>query len=241
MWSISKKELSQFFSGVTGYLTIILFLLVCGLFLFVFQNTNIFDAGYATLTNFFSLAPWVLVFLVPAVAMRTISDEYKSGTFELLRTHPLTPWQIALGKYFSTLIVLVLAILPTILYVITIRALSTSGNIDSGGIAGSYIGLFFLAAAFAAICVCCSSFTNNSVVAFLTGAFACLVLYYGFNAISLLPVFKGNADYYIEMLGIDFHYNSISRGVIDTRDIVYFLSIIFLFLFITQKNISRHR
>ena len=241
MWSISKKELSYFFSGVTGYLTIVLFLIISGLFLFVLENSNLFNGGYATLSAFFELAPWIMIFLVPAVAMRSVSDEYRSGTFELLRTRPLTPWQITLGKYFSILLVLVLALIPTFLYVITIKFLSTTGTIDSGGILGSYIGLFFLVAAFAAISICCSSFTKNSVVAFLTGAFACLILYFGFNAISLLPVFKGNADYYIEMLGIDFHYKSISRGVVDTRDMIYFLSIIFLFLFITQKNMSRYK
>lgn len=241
MWSIAKKEIAYFFSGITGYLTIVLFLLICGLFLFVFENSNIFNRGYATLSAFFELAPWILIFLVPAVAMRSVSDEYRGGTFELLRTRPLTPWHITMGKYFSLLMVLLLALLPTLSYVVTIRLLSTTGNIDSGGIAGSYIGLFFLVATFSAICLCCSSATKNSVVAFLTGAFACLILYYGFNALSQLPVFQGNADYYIEMLGIDFHYKSISRGVVDTRDIVYFISLIVLFLFITQKNMANYR
>jgi ABC-2 type transport system permease protein len=130
-------------------------------------------------------------------------------------------------------------IVPTFLYVYTIQALSTTGQIDGGGIAGSYIGLFFLAAVFASISVYCSSFTSNAVVAFLVSAFACLILYYGFNAVSALPVFSGNADYYIEMIGIDFHYRSISRGVLDTRDVIYFLSLIVLFLLITIKNVQK--
>ena len=241
MWIICKKELAQFFSNITGYLTITLFLLICGLFLFVLEKNSIFTAGYASLDNFFKLAPWLLMVLVPAIAMRVISDEYKSGSFEILRTYPLSPWKITIGKYIAILLVLVLTLIPTILYVITIKFLSTTGNIDSGGIMGSYLGLFFLAAAFAAISLCCSSFTSNSVVAFLSGTFISLILFYGFNAISLLPIFKGSADFYIEMLGIDFHYNSISRGVIDTRDLIYFLTIIFLFLFVTMSNIKKHR
>ena len=239
MWSICKKELRQFFSNLTGYIAITLFLLVTGLFLFVLKDSNIFDFGYATLDKFFELAPWILLFLIPAITMRTLAEEFKTGTFELLQTRPLTRWQVVLGKYFSILIVLVFVIIPTFIYIITIKELSAQGSIDTGGITGSYIGLFFLAAVFSAIGVCCSSFTNNAVVSFLLSAFSCLVLYFGFNAISKLPVFQGGADYYMEMLGIDFHYSSISRGVLDSRDIVYFLSIIFLFLLITVKNLHK--
>ena len=239
MWSICKKELKQFFSNLTGYIAIILFLLVNGLFLFVLKDSNIFDFGYASLDKFFELAPWVLVFLIPALTMRTLADEFKGGTFEILQTKPLTKWQIVFGKYLSILIVLLFVIIPTFIYIITIQALSAQGGIDSGGITGSYIGLFFLAAVFAAIGVCCSGFTNNAVVAFLISAFACLLLYFGFSALSRLPAFLGSADYYIEMIGIDFHYRSISRGVLDSRDLVYFVSIIFLFLLITVKNLHK--
>ena len=163
MWSICKKELKQFFSNLTGYIAIILFLLVNGLFLFVLKDSNIFDFGYATLDKFFDLAPWILLFLVPAITMRTLSDEFKAGTFEILQTKPLTKWQIVLGKYIAVLIVLLLVIIPTFIYIITIRSLSAQGGIDSGGIAGSYVGLFFLAATFASIGMCCSGFTNNAV------------------------------------------------------------------------------
>jgi len=238
MFSIAKKEFHQFFSSLTGYITIILFLLVCGLYLFVLKDSNLFDFGYATLYKFFELAPWVFIFLIPALAMRSFSEEYKTGTFEILQTRPLTRWQIVSGKYLAVLTVIIIALLPTLLYVYTIHSLSTVG-IDGGGIAGSYIGLVFLAAVFGAISMWCSGLTSNAVIAFLTGAFACLIVYFGFNAVSKLPVFTGNADYYIEMLGIDFHYRSISRGVIDTRDVIYFLSVIFLFLFATQKNLSK--
>jgi ABC-2 type transport system permease protein len=239
MWSICKKELQQFFSNLSGYIAIALFLLINGLFLFVLKDSSIFDFGYASLEKFFELAPWVLLFLVPAITMRTLAEEFKTGTFEILSTSPLTRWQIVLGKYVSVLIVLLFVILPTFIYVYSIKSLSASGGIDTGGIAGSYIGLFFLAAVFAAIGLCCSGFTNNAVVAFLLSAAACLLIYFGFNAISKLTVFQGGADYYIEMLGIDFHYRSISRGVLDSRDLVYFSSIIFLFLLITVKNLHK--
>jgi ABC-2 type transport system permease protein len=239
MWSICKKELNQFFSSLTGYIAILLFLLINGIFLFVLNDSSILEFGYASLDKFFELAPWVLMFLVPAITMRSLSDEFKTGTFEILKTKPLSSWQIVLGKYFSILMVLLLAILPTVIYIITIRSLSAQGGIDSGGIAGSYIGLFFLSAVFASIGLCCSGFTSNAVVAFLISAFSCLILYFGFNALSKLPLFENNADYYIEMLGIDFHYRSISRGVVDTRDMVYFASIIFIFLLTTVKNLHK--
>jgi len=239
MWSIFKKELNQFFSNLTGYIAIILFLLINGIFLFVLPDSSIFEFGYASLDKFFELAPWVFMFLVPAITMRSLADEFKAGTFEILKTKPLSSWQIVLGKYFSILVVLLLAILPSVIYIITIKALSAQGGIDSGGIAGSYIGLFFLAAVFAAISLCCSSFTSNAVVAFLVSAFCCLVLYFGFNALSKLSFFVNGIDYYIEMLGIDFHYRSISRGVLDSRDLVYFISVIFIFLLATVKNLYK--
>jgi ABC-2 type transport system permease protein len=239
MWSICKKELKQFFSNLTGYIAIILFLLVNGLFLFVLKDSNIFDFGYASLDKFFDLAPWIFLFLVPAITMRTLADEFKGGTFEILQTKPVSKWQIVAGKYIAVLVVLLLAIIPTIIYIFTIHSLSDRGGIDSGGIAGSYTGLFLLAAVFAAIGVCCSGFTNNAVVAFLVSAFVCLLLYFGFDALSRLPFFANGADYYIEMLGIDFHYRSVSRGVLDSRDLVYFATVIFLFLSITVKNLHK--
>jgi len=239
MWSICKKELHQFFSNLTGYIAIILFLIVNGIFLFVLKDSNLFDFGYATLDKFFELSPWILIFLVPAITMRSLSEEFKTGTFEILKTKPLSNWQIVAGKYFSILAVMLFVIIPTFIYIFTIKSLSAAGTIDGGGIAGSYIGLFLLAAVFAAISLCCSSFTNNAVVAFLVSAFVCLVLYFGFNALSKLPPFLGGADYYIEMAGIDFHYRSISRGVLDSRDVLYFVSLIFLFLLVTVQNLRK--
>ena len=238
MWSICKKELRQFFSSLTGYIAIIVFLLVNGLMLFVFED-NILDFGYATLDRFFQLSPWVLLLLIPAITMRSFADEFKGGTFEILQTRPLSRWQIVGGKYLGSLVVVLIALIPTIVYFFSIQALSSNEGIDTGATIGSYIGLFFLAAVFTAIGICISSFTNNAVVAFIISLIACVLLYYGFSATSRLAMFAGGADYYIEMLGIDFHYRSISRGVIDSRDIIYFLSMIFLFLTITDRNLLK--
>lgn len=238
MWAICKKELRQFFSSLTGYIAIIVFLLVNGLVLFVFQD-NIFDFGYATLDRFFELAPWVLLLLIPAITMRSFSDEFKGGTYEILATKPVTRWQIITGKYFGSLVVVLIALVPTIVYIFSIQSLSSNEGIDSGATIGSYIGLFFLASVFTAIGICASSFTNNSVVAFIISLIGCALLYYGFNAISKLPGLPEGFDYYIGMIGIDFHYQSISRGLIDTRDVVYFLTAILLFLAITDRNILK--
>ncbi len=239
MWSLCKKEFRQFFSSLTGYIAISVFLLLTGLFLFVFPDTNILDFGYATLDKFFELAPWILLLLVPAITMRSFSEEFKTGTFELLQTRPLSPGQIVRGKFLGALFVVWLALLPTIIYVVSVQKLSAEGGIDTGATIGSYIGLLLLAAVFTAIGVCASSFTQNAVVAFLLSAFACFIMSNGFNAISRIPAFKAGADYYIEMLGIDFHYRSISRGVVDSRDLVYFAAVIIFFLALTRRNLIK--
>ena len=238
MWSICKKELGQFFSSLTGYIAIIVFLLVNGLVLFVFRN-NILDNGYATLEDFFSFAPWILLFLVPAITMRSFADEYKGGTFEILRTRPITPGQIVWGKFLGAFIVAFIALLPTIIYFFTINNLAATAGIDAGGAIGAYLGLLFLTAVFTAIGICISSYTNNAVVAFIISLIGCVVLYFGFRAVSELPALENGADYYVEMLGIDFHYRSISRGVIDTRDMIYFISVTLFFLLITRQNLLK--
>ena len=238
MWSVCKKELRQFFSSLTCYIAIIVFLLANGLVLFVFEN-NIFDFGYATLERFFQLAPWILLLLIPAITMRSFADEFKAGTYEILQTRPISRGQIIAGKYFASLIVVLIALLPTLIYIVSIQQLSSNEGLDMGATAGSYIGLIFLAAVFTSIGICSSSFTNNSVVSFIVSLIGCALLYYGFSAISKLPGLSGGADYYVEMAGIDFHYQSVSRGVVDTRDVVYFISIIILFLSITNRNLIK--
>jgi ABC-2 type transport system permease protein len=238
MWSICKKELRQFFSSLTGYIAVIVFLLVNGLVLFVLPD-NILDEGYATLDRFFSFAPWILLFLISAITMRSFSDEFKSGTYEILQTRPIGSWQIVTGKFFGSLFVAVIAVLPTLVYYFTINHLASTTGIDAGAAAGSYLGLVLLSAVFISIGLCVSSFTTNSVVAFIVSLIACVLFYFGFEAFSHLPVFGNGVAYYIRMIGIDFHYHSMSRGVIDTRDLVYFISLIVFFLLITKQNLGR--
>jgi ABC-2 type transport system permease protein len=238
MWSICQKELRQFFSSLTGLVAVVLFLLLSGLLLFVFPDTNVFDEGYASMDVFFQMAPWILLLLIPAVTMRSFSEEFRAGTYELLRTRPLTTMQLVIGKYLAALAVVVISILPTVLFFWIIDHLSTGGT-DRGGIAGSYIGLLFLSTAFTAAGICCSSFTSNAVLSFLVSSFVCYMGYYAFEAVSRLPLFQGGLDYYVELLGMDLHYRSLARGVIDMRDVVYFLSVVCLFLFITARNLVR--
>ncbi len=239
MWMICKKEWQQFFGSLTGYLAIIVFLLLNGLLLFVFPDYNLLDFGYASLGNFFNLAPFILLFLVPTITMRSLADEYKSGTFEILKTLPIKPFDIVVGKFFGALLIVVAALLPTIIYAVSLQQLSSVGGIDIGATMGSYLGLILLGAVYTSVGICASSFTNNTVVAFIAGAFVCFILYNGFEAASKLPVFKAGLDYYIEMLGINFHYRSISRGVVELRDLIYFLGLIIVLLLITQRNLIK--
>ncbi|HET8887006.1 MAG TPA: gliding motility-associated ABC transporter substrate-binding protein GldG [Salinimicrobium sp.] len=238
MFSILKKEIQSFFSSPIGYLVISLFLIVNGLFLWVFQGEfNVFDNGFADLAPFFILAPWIFIFLIPAIAMKTFSEEKKQGTLELLLTKPITLKQLILGKYFGVAALIVLAIIPTLLYVFCIYQLGKpEGNIDLGTTFGSYFGLFLLGITYAAIGVFASSITQNQIVAFIIGVFLCFFCYYAFEGVANYAVFT--SDIGLEALGISEHYTSISRGVVDTRDIIYFLSLIVLFLGLTFFNLK---
>lgn len=239
MWMICKKEWQQFFSSLTGYIALAVFLLVNGLMLFVFPDTSILEFGYASLAGFFSLAPWILLLIVPTITMRSFADEYRLGNFEILRTLPISPGQLVWGKFLGALLIVFCAILPTIIYAFSVQALSVTGGIDVGATTGSYIGLLLLGAVFTAIGICTSSYTNNTVVAFIAGAFVCFLLYNGFDAVSKFSAFTGGAGYYLEMLGISFHYRSISRGVVRISDLVYFAGLISFFIFLTQRNLLK--
>lgn len=239
MRSIYIKEINSFFSSVVGYVAILVFLVACGLFLWVFEDSSILAYGYATMDRFFELAPWLLALLIPAITMRSFADEFKGGTIEWLFTKPLTDSDIILGKYFASLTLVAFAILPTLVYVYTIDNLSMIDNkVDFGAIAGSYIGLLFLAGGFTAIGIFCSSLTNNQVVGFLIALFGCYLLYSGFDSLAGLPAFAEGIDYYLSMVGMAFHYKSISRGLIDSRDVVYFLSVIALFIALTRFSLK---
>ena len=239
MLAILKKEISTFFASPIGYLVIGVFLLLNGLFLWVFKSEfNIFNNGVASLSSFFLLAPWILIFLVPAVTMRSFSDEKKQGTLELLVTKPISHFQIVLGKYFGAIALIILALIPTLLYVYTIAQLGApENNLDMGSTIGSYFGLLFLIASYTAIGVFASTLSDNQIVAFITAVFICFFMYFGFEGLSNYKVF-GNLVY-MESLGMSSHYNSISRGVIDTRDLIYFISITIAFLIFTSLRIQK--
>src|ERR1700676_1325663 len=239
MWAVCKKEFRQFFSSLTGYIAIIVFLLLSSLLLFVFPDTSILDFGYASLDKFFDLAPWILLLLIPAISMRSFSEEFRSGTFEILQSRPLTFWQIVNGKYLAALLVILIALLPTWIYFFAVQQLPPQSGMELGATIAFFIGLFFLTAVFASIAICCSSFTDNAIVAFITAAFACFLIYTGFHAISRIASLPAGADYYLDMFGIDFHYRNMSRGVITVRDLVYFISVIAFFLTLTRNNLFK--
>jgi ABC-2 type transport system permease protein len=240
MLSILKKELNTFFSSLAAYIVIGVFLVVMGLFMWVFPDYSVLKYCYATLEQLFSMAPWIFMFLIPAITMRSLAEERQTGTIEFLITKPIKLWNIIGGKYLAALLLIVFALLPTLLYYYTIHELgSPKGNLDSGAIWGSYLGLLLLGAAYASVGLFASSITNNQVVAFITATFLCFFCHWAFFYLSKLPMFVGSYDDFVQMLGIDYHYNSISRGVIDTRDLVYFLSFIALFLGLTYVSLER--
>jgi ABC-2 type transport system permease protein len=244
MFSVFKKEVTSFFSSLIGYVAIIVFLLATGLFLWVFpgDDYNILNYGYATLEGLFDLAPWVFMFLIPAITMRSFSEEIKSGTLEILTTRPLSEVQIILGKYFAAMFLVAFSLIPTVVYYITVYELGiTKGNIDSGVVVGSYLGLLLLAGSFAAIGIFASSLTSNQIVAFMLAVFLCFFCYFAFVSLSQLGLFVGKIDNIIQSIGINAHYLSIRRGVIDTRDVIYFLSFISIFILLTKTSLESRK
>jgi len=235
MLAILKKELNLFFGTPIGYLVIAIFLLINGLFLWVFKGDfNILNAGFADLNNFFYITPWFFIFIIPAITMRTFSDEIRLGTIEIIKTKPISNWEIVLGKYLGSFILILLALVPTLSYVYTITQLATTPeHIDFGSIIGSYFGLLFLTSAFTAIGLFTSTLSNNQIVAFILGVALSFFMFYGFEAISDLNIFK---DLSIRNFGMHARFESIGRGVIDTKDLIYFLSITFFFLWLTKSN-----
>jgi ABC-2 type transport system permease protein len=237
--SILKKEITSYLSSLVAYVTIGVFLLVLGLFLWVFPDSSILDYGYAGLDSLFSTAPYLFMFLIPAITMRSLAEERKEGTFELLFTRPLKDWEIALGKYFACLLIVLFALLPTLVYYYSVSILGTpQGNIDTGAVIGSYIGLFLLGATFAAIGLFASSITKNQIIAFTIAVFLCFFFYSGFDSLSQLLSLQ---DLGLQSLGITQHYQSVSRGVLDTRDLVYFLLVTCAFIWLTLFILIKQR
>jgi len=236
MFSILKKEFNSFFASTMAYLVIGVFLLINGLFLWIFKSDfNILNAGYSDLNSFFFLAPWFFLFLIPAITMKSFADEFNKGTMELLKTKPISDWEITIGKFLASMLLVVVALIPTFTYIYTIYQLGNPiGNIDYGSTIGSYMGLFFLASTYTAIGLFASTLSKNQIVAFISGVLVTFILYEGFDAISNLI---GN-NLSLKQLGVKEHFKSISRGVIDTRDIVYFMSTIVFFLYLTKIRLD---
>ena len=242
MKSIIIKELNSFFSSPIAYLVIGVYLLINGLFLWVFEGDfNILHAGFADLNNYFFLAPWIFIFLIPAITMRSFSEELNTGTIEILKTKPITNWQLILGKYIGSFILVILAIIPTLIYVYSIYQLGNPvGNIKFGTTFGSFIGLLFLASTYTSIGIFSSTISKNQIVSFIIAVFTSFILFYGFESLANYNLF-GNLDSTIQNIGLNAHYKSISKGVIDTRDLVYFASITFFFLLLTNYRIQHEQ
>lgn len=237
MIALIQKEINSFFASPIAYLVIGLFLVANGLFLWVIPgNYNILDNGFAELAQFFELAPWLLLFIIPALTMKSFSEEYKMGTIELLKTKPLSNLQILLGKYVATLILICIAILPSLIYLYSIGQLGSQlNNFDSGVVLGSYIGLFLLICTYTAIGVFSSILSDNQIIAFLLGVCISFIVFVGFNFIASIH----NALLFIEDFGIQSHYKNISKGILDTRNIIYFLGLSLLFLIATTYKLER--
>lgn len=240
MFAIFKREVQSFFTSPIGYLIVGLFLLLNGLFLWVFKGDfNIFDYGFADLGNLFLLAPWIFIFLIPAITMKSFSEERKVGTLELLLIKPISVWKLVLGKFFGSVLLCVIAVLPTLIYVFAISNLGmVKGNFDLGVILGSYFGLLFLIALYTSIGLFSSTISDNQIVSFIIGILGCFLLFNGFDAASSL-VSNGETQQLIQRVGAKSHFESIARGIVDTRDLVYFISLTLFFLYLTFLRLKQ--
>jgi len=242
MYALFNKEINGFLNSLIGYIVIIVFLVVIGLFLWVVpMQFNILDFGYASIDGLFILAPFVFLFLIPAITMRSFADERKSGTLELLMTQPLTDLQVILAKYFAGVVLVIFSLVPTLIYFISVYRLGLPvGNLDMGGMWGSYIGLLFLGSTFVAIGIFASSVSDNQIVSFIIAVFFCAFFYIGFELFYTF-ILSGKIGLAIQSIGINAHYSSISRGVIDTRDLIYFISISVFFILLTKISLESRK
>ena len=240
MWGIYAKEIRGFFSSLTGYVVMIVFLTMNSLFMWVFPGQmNVLETGYATLESLFAIAPWAFLFLVPAITMKMIAEEKRMGTLELLYSRPVTELQIVIAKFLASWSLVLLSLIPTLVFFWSVyRIGSPPGNIDMGGTWGSYIGLFFLGGIYAAIGIFASALTDNQIIAFITAVILAFMMYLGFDFLGGLAG-SGKINLLVSRFGIDHHYNSISRGVLDSRDLLYFLGVITLFILSTRLVLQR--
>jgi ABC-2 type transport system permease protein len=238
MIRVIAKEFNSFLNSLIAYVVIGVFLTGMGLLMWVFPETSVMEYGYADMDTLFSLGPYVFIFLIPAITMRSFAEEKKSGTMELLLTKPLTDWDIILGKFFACFLLVLFALLPTLIYYYSVWALGNpAGNIDTPGVIGSYIGLALLGGVFCAVGMVASSITSNQIVAFILAAFLCFIVFTGFESISTLNVWSANA-LVIKQLGILYHYEALSKGLIDSRDVIYFFSVGALMLLVSKTILS---
>ncbi|MCT4638467.1 MAG: ABC transporter permease subunit [Bacteroidales bacterium] len=236
MFSQFRKEIVGFFYGLTGYIVMMLFLILNGLFMWVFPGeNNVLDIGVASMNSLFSLSPLLFLLLTPAVTMRMFAEERRSGTLELLLTRPFTEHRLVIAKFFAAFVLTVIALIPTVVYLVS---LNTLGDIDVGATAGSYIGLLFLTAVYTSVGLFSSALTSNQIVSFLLSAVLCFVLYLGFDFISTIPGLQ-NLEMFFVNIGLNEHYISISRGVIDIRDVIYFTGIVVVFISATVYVVKR--
>lgn len=242
MYALFKKEINTFFSQNSGVIIILSYLLINGAFLWLFSSDfNILDSGFTQMNGLFSLSPFLFLVFIPALTMRLFADEYKEGTIEVLQTSPISNTKLVLSKYFSGLTLVFLAIIPTLVYYFSLSKLSeTVGNIDTAGIIGSYIGLLLLSSVFVAIGIYASSTTKNQITSFIKAIFISAFFYLGWDLIAN-EIANGKIQIAISYLGMDSHYNSLSRGVIDSRDIIYYLSLNIIFIQLTSHSISRKK
>lgn len=241
MLTVFVKEIRSFLSSLIAYIAIGVFLLAIGLFMWVFKDTNVLDGGYSNIDTLFFMGPWVFIFLISAITMRSFSEEKKAGTIETLTTAPVSDIAIILGKYFAGVVLVLFSLLPTLLYYYTIHQLGNpKGNIDTGAMWGSYLGLLMLGSVFVSIGIFASVITDNQIVSFIVSMFLCFVIYMAFDYLGQLDALR-NYSYWIQWLGIYSHYESISRGVLDTRDAVYFVSVITVFILLTKAKFGSRK
>lgn len=234
MIHVLSKEFNSFLNSLIAYVVIGVFLTGIGLLMWVFPETSVLDYGYADMETLFTLGPYVFIFLIPAITMRSFAEEVRGGTLELLITKPLSDWDIIVGKFFACFFLVLFSLLPTLIYYFSVYALGNPpGNIDTPGVVGSYIGLVLLGAVFCSIGIFASSITNNQIVSFIIGAFLCYLLFAGFESLSMMNVWS-ESTLFIKELGLLYHYDALSRGLIDSRNIIYFCSVIIGMLLVTR-------
>jgi ABC-2 type transport system permease protein len=234
MYQILRKEVRGFLNSLIAYIVIAVFLTGIGLMMWVFPETNVMDYGFADMDTLFSFGPYVFMFLIPAITMRMLAEEKKSGTMELLLTRPLTDFQIIMGKFLAGWLLVLVALIPTLIYYYSVYQLGNPvGNIDTAGVAGSYIGLILLGGVFTSIGILASALSENQIVAFIIAVFLCFIFYTGFNSLAQIDVW-GTSSYVLEQLGILYHYTAMSKGLIDSRNLVYFFSVMALMLLLTN-------